>query len=742
MILNKLYKLKKKRGAVLFVVIAMMTLLVIMATAAYYTARGSYATVIRNYDFSQVYMSAISVSDMMIDAVTNDAVEDSTGRNNYTALQKALIDDNFTVGKKITAKSSKITSSMTTAEQILAQTADNPEIAGILDAVEVEITHEKKDNAVKEDGTPISGLYWSYYRLTTTAYYRGNTITIQDRIVREYGSHSDPPEFNTFFTATGRRPDDLDRSVVIDMKNVTGDAYFENTYTVFGSNDPNKITHALISSGSVWGDQFNADVDLDYKNWFIGGSFIMDQMTSIDLGNNILVVGGDLIILDNKDIKAKNVYVKGDVYYLGSTQGKVDGGGLYVGGSIKSVASSEVDALLTKMHSTYKTLCPGAKDLPGASTRSGSGKFTGGTGTVTGWTPSATDTVVLEDGADPVRIDEALTARTTRTEYKNYTSKAETLKNVFTIQFDTNLYSATGSYSFPIKVNGSTGSQVATATYDGSKYTINLPYVTDGYVLDLDFANSNANAAIDYIIDSGNSEDSSLPIVLKPNFNQPGAGDSDVKGNNAFSWYAPNANAGNTNSFIQVKTAQNCLGDVFLEVGNYTKDGELCTYSSGVCTALYDTNAKLQIGTYNQLSVIGGKDIQNTENSDLKSMFTDSTLSQLKSTYDNQFMLISNKTGSNALDFASICSNFCGYVYAPFASLDNWSGPGNLPVIGGMIVSDYSTHLSYYAYSKPDGKLMQHLGNAMSSGSVEKSGPSKWYTSGDSQKNIGANFVG
>ena len=123
-------------------------------------------------------------------------------------------------------------------------------------------------------------------------------------------------------------------------------------------------------------------------------------------------------------------------------------------------------------------------------------------------------------------------------------------------------------------------------------------------------------------------------------------------------------------------------------------------------------------------------------------MFTDSTLSQLKTTYDNQFMLISNKTGSNALDFAKINATFCGYVYAPFASLDNWSGPGNLPVIGGMIVSDYSTHLSYYAYSKPDGKLMEHLGNAMSSGSAEKSGPSKWYTSGDSQKNIGANFVG
>lgn len=742
MILNKLYKLKKKRGAVLFVVIAMMTLLVIMATAAYYTARGSYATVIRNYDFSQVYMSAISVSDMMIDAVTNDAVEDSTGRNNYTALQKALIDDNFTVGKKITAKSSKITSSMTTAEQILAQTADNPEIAGILDAVEVEITHEKKDNAVKEDGTPISGLYWSYYRLTTTAYYRGNTITIQDRIVREYGSHSDPPEFNTFFTATGRRPDDLDRSVVIDMKNVTGDAYFENTYTVFGSQDPNKITHALISSGSVWGDQLNADVDLDYKNWFIGGSFIMDQKNNIDLGNNILVVGGDLIILDNKSITAKNVYVMGDVYYLGSTQGTVNGGGLYVGGSVKSVASSEVDALLTKMNSTYKTLCPGAQNLPGASTRSGSGNFTGSTGTVTGWTPSATDTVVLEDGADPIRVDEALTARTSRTEYKNYSAKEETYKNQFTIKFDQNQFSATDTITVPLMVNGAASSPNATVRYDGNKYYVDLPYVANGYVLDLDFYNAGNCANIDYTINSGTSEDSSLPIVLKPNYNQAGAGEGDSKGNNAFSWNVPNKDPDKNGGYTKVMTANGCLGDVFLEAGNYTAGGDLCPYTSGACTAQYVVNPKLQIGTYNQLSVIGGKDIQNTENADLKSMFTDSTLSQLKSTYDNQFMLISNKTGSNALDFAKIGANFCGYVYAPFASLDNWSGPGNLPVIGGMIVSDYSTHLSYYAYSKPDGKLMEHLGNAMSSGTAEKSGPSKWYTSGDSQKNIGANFVG
>ena len=75
------YRLKRRGGAVLFAVIAIMSLLIAMAITAYFTARSSYQTVVSNYDFSQMYLSAVSVSDMMIEALTQDtyAAKDKNG---------------------------------------------------------------------------------------------------------------------------------------------------------------------------------------------------------------------------------------------------------------------------------------------------------------------------------------------------------------------------------------------------------------------------------------------------------------------------------------------------------------------------------------------------------------------------------------------------------------------------------------------------------------------------------------
>ena len=67
--IKRIGKLKQKKGAVLFVVIAIMTLLIAMASTAYYTARGAHNTVVSNYNYSQLYMSAISVADMVSEAV-------------------------------------------------------------------------------------------------------------------------------------------------------------------------------------------------------------------------------------------------------------------------------------------------------------------------------------------------------------------------------------------------------------------------------------------------------------------------------------------------------------------------------------------------------------------------------------------------------------------------------------------------------------------------------------------------
>ena len=769
MILNKLYKLKKKRGAVLFIVIAMMTLLVIMATAAYYTARGSYTTVIRNYDFSQVYMSAISVSDMLIDAVTNDTVEDSTGRNNYTALQNALIDDSFS---KITAKSSKITSSMTNAEQILTQTANDPEIAGVLDAVEVEITLESKDQpAYDVTGKVMDGVNWAYYRFNTTAYYRGNTISIQDKVIREYGVTSNLPNFNTFFTATGERGDDNDRCVIIAMKNITDNMYFENKYTIFDGKEPNNFKKSIISEGSVFFDQCNISVTEEYNNWVINGSLFLGQnAANFDLGNNDIVIGGDLVFLNDKKIKARNIYVLGNVYAVSGDKGYVDGN-LYVQGNIYSSIpeGSETDTILDDMKANYNN--QRGTNLSLVDKRSGSGNVQVSNGVKsTGWTPSASDTIQLEPGGAATPITkENVEKITNQSDYDHYTSKQKTLDRVFTLDFNQNNYKDTNGYkqTFTITVDSTSYDAVVTYNSSAQKYTVELPYVPDGYVLDLNFDSAHTCPNIDYVIDSakkGNGQ--SLPIVLKPNYDKANYTKRDSEGNvvkveglkvgsnkyNAFCWN-PN-NATSNGGYTNVYTAQGSTVDVFLEVGNYIEGTDtLVPYSatSGMTSAAYLANQKLQVGTYNQIKGkggsggIGGQDIQSLDSSKITSMYDDypTSMSTLKDDFQNQFMLISNVIDTDAMDVSLGGSTFCGYVYAPFATFNNWAGPGSVPVIGGMIVSDYSTNLASYAYAKPDPELIKHLGDAMPSpDSTSASGPSIWYTQGDDNKNIGANFIG
>ncbi len=351
MILNKLYRLKRKKGAVLFVVIAMMTLLVIMATAAYYTARSSHQTVINNYDFSQLYLSAVSVSDMVVDAVTNNTVDNTSGRNNFSALQSAILDKNFTVGKKITAKSDKITPSMTTAEQILTQTASDPQIAGILDAVQIVISHEDKQKILDTD---VKEVYMDYYLFTTTAYYRNNTITIQDRIGRETVKPKDGNLFTTFFTATGKNivggveVDDPTRCVVISTKEISDDAFFENKYTVFreqgfngAGGNMNKFLGGMSSAGSIWIDQFNSQIaaptSTTRNDWVIKESLVLGgNGQQFDINGNNLIIQGDLILTKNmNNFYAENIIVMGNIVDLsgGSANSNLNAN-IYVDGTI------------------------------------------------------------------------------------------------------------------------------------------------------------------------------------------------------------------------------------------------------------------------------------------------------------------------------------------------------------------------------------------------------------------------
>lgn len=879
MILTKLYRLQKKKGAVLFVVIAMMTLLVIMATTAYMTARSSYKTVINNYDFSQLYLSAVSVSDMMVGAVTNDTVDKGTGaKNNFTELKDAVLE--LKVSESIKVKSSNITTDMDTAEKILAGTVNNPVEKGVLDAVEVSILLESTQTKDKITGNPDDkGIDYLAYLFTTTAYYRNNTISIQDRVIRETGEKENNL-FDTFFTATGKRlngdnaENDLSRCAIIDVKEISDDAYFENEYTVFKSNTgDNWFLGGLTSSGNVWLEAFRTNIpapdtpsvskdkwgeeDEDGKkkytkepdsrnDWFIGGSLITSgNAGTLDLNGNNLVIKGDLIIAgwNGCNIKADNIYVMGNIIDLAGSSFGIDAN-VYVNGAVvtslnletindsdtaeerdrkerhNKIKQSAIDTM-TNTNMAYRSTRQAAGvadpgniegyDRRGNSTKTTTYKslhvnqdadfkllapgYAASSGT---WTPTTDIVPVGYQVAEGINgyvdyvnysqaVETAVTGQTERNNYVSYSASPETMKKTLKIDFD-NLVEDTdasgnglgtfrgnfqpyyfddsGVQQFALDKNGSPA--VATVYVNASgngMATVSLPYVDNGYVLDLDFGTFSYNHQdIEYTIDSGDSNESMLPIVLKANFNDGKGQATDRDGYNAFAWNIKRGVGvddipgdgdvyhGDSGHSARVKITGS--GDVFFELGNYDPldttelddnkkgtNGQNEEYwnfeaGKGLCTATYYTTEFSQIGTANQLAAIAATE---KSGSAFKALLSNSDpLPQ----YDNQVMIISNKSGGIAYHNPKMNAMCFGYLYAPFGDYYNWDTSYYVPFFGGMIVSNYTIMQTEYIYAEPDPQLMDNLEEALPKKDLEPdSEEGKWHVK-NPDLGAGSNFLG
>ena len=372
--LKLFYRLKRKHGAVLFFVVAVMSLLIAMATTAYYTARSSYRTVVSNYDYSQLYLSAISVSDMVMDAVTNETSTpyvdgDSTKgvANNYSDLRSAMIDmaqdsakNNGTAVSPIVAKSDNIKDvTSTDIADIMKAAAENPIQDGIIDGVTVTIDYIGTDANISglDAGTHYVKFY---YTIETVAYYRGNTITVKDTLYNTMevkvtnGGKPTPPNpvnFSRFFTATGQQIIDgqikkgLDRAVIINTHEISDDAYFENKYTFFSDNNAsNAFLGGISSNGSVFLDKFTCAIPdpegNDRNDWFIGEDLVIMNANAngFNLGKNNLYIKGDLYLPVNCTITADNIFVGGNVYLTGGATSTITGKdgaacNLYIGGN-------------------------------------------------------------------------------------------------------------------------------------------------------------------------------------------------------------------------------------------------------------------------------------------------------------------------------------------------------------------------------------------------------------------------
>ena len=369
--LKRFYRLKRQKGVVLFMVIAIMTLLIAMATTAYMTARSSYKTVVSNYDFSQLYLSATSVSDMMVELVTLDTtvpgalVDDpndiskkaSEGEpkekigttNDFDSIKRALIqlEKNSGVGGTLTLYTSNIVAlAGENSEAKALQAADNPleELNGILDGVEVTFKFLKTGSDYDALGKN-TGLTRNYISITTTAYYRDSFVSVQDIVYNKSGT-PEPDMFDSYFTATGNSDGGMDTSrlVIVDSHEITDDTFFDSKYTFFrGDIASNKMMGGLRTSGNLYlkkinfdnirpnttkteyNKKFDADGNReadtattvwgDRSDWYIGGDLLLnDASANIKLQNNNIYVNGDLILAGGQISSCNNIYVNGNIY--------------------------------------------------------------------------------------------------------------------------------------------------------------------------------------------------------------------------------------------------------------------------------------------------------------------------------------------------------------------------------------------------------------------------------------------
>ncbi|MCM1335083.1 MAG: hypothetical protein NC084_09485 [Bacteroides sp.] len=384
MMFRLMYRLKKKHGAVLFMVIGIMALLIAMSTAAYYTARGSYNTVASSYSYSQLYLSAISAADMVSAAIMNQPIPAASGGNNFAAVKTAVDTDLNPIQQSdgtfaaptnvIYMKSGNLGSitydaSTTSGDIIDELNKVEPIEQGVLDGLTVKIsaglksanmtvTSSSTDSSnPSKDVVTEKGTIAVTYFIETTAYYNGDMISVQDVVTNDKqverkknipvtltpgASTSFPPLNPNASTGQGKLGVDgtstsTGRGVLVSVKRLDGNMTFHNDITWIGtsaSNVGNKIDGSLVSHGSMYFSKCNVNVSGTDNHWYIGGDFVTtnDQTGTIKLNQNNLYVGGDMILGTQQTVQAKEIFVDGDLYVL--KQCTIDTEKLHVSGNI------------------------------------------------------------------------------------------------------------------------------------------------------------------------------------------------------------------------------------------------------------------------------------------------------------------------------------------------------------------------------------------------------------------------
>lgn len=285
-----LLRLGKSKGSVLFLVVAIMSVMVILASAVYYSVTSARKQVELKYDSEQSYQSALALNDMLSDYIgikTNDSLVVSIIGLNENDELVTTSDD----GTGFSELTGGLGDFKVTVKKLKGNAGDSVHILEI--KTEVEVGGEKS--------------------VVTT--------------IGEFSLQAKAYTFDRFFTSTGYAPND----VILNGIKSKSTMYLDNEFTQLGSSAGGDLTvnGEIISAGTVAfynPTMFQAENDVTIGN----NAYFFSMNGDFKLGT--ARVGGSVVIpsgLNQNLVNTATLYILEDFFF-----GNKSGGKKYVNGDL------------------------------------------------------------------------------------------------------------------------------------------------------------------------------------------------------------------------------------------------------------------------------------------------------------------------------------------------------------------------------------------------------------------------
>lgn len=725
MMKRALLRLKSGRGSVLFFIIAVMSVMIVLASAVYYSAVSARKQVEIRYGDEQSYQSAISLNDIVTEYLN-------------TKTEDAFVDAILAL-----APGSSLTTQGTGTDSFA-------KLAEGLGDYKVTVTKISGDSGDEKQTVKIE----------TEVIVNGESSTVTS--VGEFTLVSKPYSFDRFFTSTGYAPND----VVMSGMTVTSTMYLDNEYSQIGSsqsgNSGINIKAEVISAGtlSLNNAPINANGDktfdittgnnlimtynggqgamnlnggrirvggnliqgtsFNYKNdtdVYVVGDFISGRPS--DDSNCEIYVNGDAAFFGNETYKGK-VYVNGDVYIDKEVNtGDKFPGGITIGGNVYLCSGSSYFGAQKTWIKSHGIDDSRIKDYSDASIRfeakngendsaynalranmDKARSLAGGTAAYTYIWPS--DSLICESLQN---VKDKINEKVGNPEYTNWnmTKKFINEDGTYTVKpINYNFDNATEPAARDARFAG-TGSNKNQLIVSAEKFG---QYVIMGDVRITNGDWNGYNIVFDTTMPDG--KDIDMYVYLPANCLMEKTGENSYKFSNKET----------------DKSKFNCFRWNNQPEGQFA--GRFCVLTKGKGSVIfiiadgitYFAQQRLFMGHYNLLKevlpdAINADGTVNTNdkftnaetitakmtsimrstdaNAKLHTVFKKDVVNKYKDSgglHNNLFMVAINKNSD--VNFDMPYNTFCGYIYAPYMTFGaGKSGEGNFAMLGGLIVSDY-----------------------------------------------------